>query len=127
MSSVARVGYTAIGPFVRLTPPPNFTIYIPDPAIEGISFIDVRSLTRILIEVEADQPVSVEVENSPTGAVADSKQLARFRIDVASFDPARRNTIGLDGPDANVGFIRLRITTGPTAPSAIGVWVEAKR
>lgn len=126
MSVVATMNYTVIGPLTRISPLPTSPFYIPAPDFEGVSFLDVRPFGKMLVEVEADQPITVELENSPTGLTGDAKALAGYMIDSAVFDTARRNTIAMDGADAAVGFIRLKITTGATAPTFIKVWVEVK-
>lgn len=124
--SVARLKYTVSPTLVRTSPPANSTFYMPSSDVEGIDFFDVRALDKMLVEVDADQPITVEVENSPTGNVADARPLAGYMIPSTSFDTARRNTIAMDGADACVGFIRFRVTTGATAPSSIKIWIEAK-
>jgi hypothetical protein len=121
-----RTTYTVTGPISYDSPPASSTIYIPDVDIHGMDFIDVRNLNKMLIEIDADQPIAVEVENSPTGNVENSRPLAGYMLVSTLFDVSRRNVIALDGAGACVGFIRLKTITGEVAPSAIDVWIEAK-
>jgi hypothetical protein len=121
-----RTTYTVTGPISYINPPADSMVYIPDVDIHDMDFIDVRTMNRILIEIDADEPITVELENSPTGDVEDSRPLAGYMLTSASFDTSRRNTIALDGAGACVGFIRLKTITGDPAPSEITVWIEAK-
>jgi hypothetical protein len=121
-----RVAHVVVGPILRYSLPASSTIYIPDTSIEGQAFLDARSYDRILIEVEADAAVTVEVENSPTGRTDDSKPLAGYMIDASAFNTAKRNTIAMDGGSACTAYIRLKVTTGATAPTTLKIWVEAK-
>jgi len=125
--STAQIGYFKFPKMVRTSPSPNATFYIPDTTHEGISYLDVRPFKKILIEVEADQPIGVRVQNTPSGNASDFKYLpSAFSIPSTSFDIESRNLITLDGAEACVGFIRLEIKTGSTAPSSIVVWIEVK-
>jgi hypothetical protein len=121
-----RTTYTVTGPISYTNPPESSTVYIPDVDIHGMDFIDVRDLNKMLIEIDADQPIAVEVENSPTGDVENSRPLAGYMLVSTLFDVSRRNVITLDGAGACVGFIRLKTITGEVAPSEINVWIEAK-
>jgi hypothetical protein len=124
--STAQLGYVRFPKLGRLSPPANSTLFIPDSAVEGISYLDVRPFKKILIEIDADQPIDISVQNTPSGDAADFRDLAGYYLPSTQFDVTKRNTIAIDGADACVGFIRLKITTGSTAPSAIVVWVETK-
>jgi len=126
ISVEVRTTYTVTGPISYTSPPESSTIYIPDVDIHGMDFIDVRDLNKMLIEIDADQPITVEVENSPTGDIENSRPLAGYMLVSTLFDVSRRNTIALDGAGACVGFIRLKTITGEVAPSEINVWIEAK-
>jgi hypothetical protein len=121
-----RTTYTVTGPISYTNPPESSTVYIPDVDIHGMDFIDVRDLNKMLIEIDADQPITVEVENSPTGDIENSRPLAGYMLVSTLFDVSRRNVITLDGAGACVGFIRLKTITGEVAPSEINVWIEAK-
>ena len=121
-----RTTYTVTGPISYTSPPASSTIYIPDVDIHGMDFIDVRALNKMLIEIDADQSITVELENSPTGDVENSRPLAGYMLVSTLFDVSRRNVIALDGAGACVGFIRLKTITEEVAPSEINVWIEAK-
>jgi len=124
--STVQIGYTRVAKIVRIAAPANAELYIPDATVEEIPYFDIRQFSRVVIEIDADQPISVDIQNTPSGDPADFRDLAGYSLPSASFLTDKRNVITIDGADAAIGFIRLKITTGTTAPSNIVVWVECK-
>lgn len=123
--AVRAIPAVMIFKFTYPSPPPSSQIYVPDPTLHGISLVSARAFEKVNIMIEADQPVDVYVQNSPDGDAASAKDLAGYSISSADFDAERRNTIAIEGASALLGFIRLRIATGATAPTSITVWIAA--
>jgi len=112
--------------FTRESPTASTEYYIPDSAVEGHPLIDARSFKEISVQVDADQPVDVYIQNAPDGDVSNARDLAGYSIAAADFSTGSRNMINMDGGNSLLGWMRVRIVTGTTAPSSITVWVVAR-
>ncbi|MEM0112989.1 MAG: hypothetical protein QW253_00120 [Metallosphaera sp.] len=118
---VDRVLHVVIGPFIIPYPSANTDYYIPP-----TSMIDFRPYTKAMIVVEADAAIDVYLQTSYDSDVSHAKDLSGYSIPAGSFSITARNSIAIDGGNAAMGYIRLRLRTGTTPPSSIIVWIEAK-
>ena len=84
--------------------------------------LDLRGFGSKSFEVEADQPVDVQLEESGDGSAF--SDLEGYSIPSGSFAPNKINTIHTNKP---MRFVRVRVTTGAAAPSFIRVSLTATR
>ena len=119
--------YYIIAELTRLNPPANSTtVYIPDSGNDNADLIDVRNFSQIAVMIESDQAIGVYIQNSPDGSLANAKDLAGYEIPSGSFDTTKRNKLMFDAANSLLGYIRVRVETGASAPTSVKVWVIAR-
>ena len=103
----------SISPYTIDSPSPSTTYYIPETGA-----IDLTEHSYVTVFVKADQAVGVQLQ---FGVEEDDlADLEGYNIDNADFSVDKWNTIDTD---INFYYMRVKITTGTTAPSRIDVVV----